>query len=127
MLGTIHHPITVDRRLELEHARNLYERISKSRWYGFTKMQTRVARRLSRIITVSENSFKDIVTDFEVDPTKMHIVPVGVDTTLFRPIAGEAVIPGRLITTTSSDVALKGLKYLLERSEDDRTRGKLHH
>ena len=114
VLGTIHHPITVDRRLELEHARNLYERISKSRWYGFTKMQTRVARRLSRIITVSENSFKDIVTDFEVDPTKMHIVPVGVDTTLFRPIAGEAVIPGRLITTTSSDVALKGLKYLLE-------------
>ena len=114
VLGTIHHPITVDRRLELDHARNLYERISKARWYGFTKMQTRVARRLPRIVTVSENSFKDIVSDFGVDPQRMHIVPVGVDPLLFRPVPGEPVVPGRLITTTSSDVALKGLKYLLE-------------
>jgi len=114
VLGTIHHPISVDRRLELAHSRTRYERISKARWYGFVKMQARVARRLERVVTVSENSFKDIVADFGVDPSRMHIVPVGVDTELFRPRPGVAVVPGRLITTTSSDVALKGLKYLLE-------------
>lgn len=114
VIATIHHPITVDRKLELEHARNLYERVSKSRWYGFTRMQSRVARRMKRLITVSENSYKDIVADFGVSPERMHIVPVGVDVELFKPVAGERVIPGRMITTTSSDVALKGLKYLLE-------------
>src|SRR3954451_20280217 len=48
VLGTIHHPITVDRRLEMEHARSSWERFSKARWYAFTKMQTRVASRMTR-------------------------------------------------------------------------------
>ena len=58
VLGTIHHPITVDRRLEIEHAQTAYKRITLRRWYAFTKMQTRVAQRLKRIITVSENSHR---------------------------------------------------------------------
>jgi glycosyltransferase involved in cell wall biosynthesis len=114
LLGTIHHPITVDRRLELEHASTSYKRMTLRRWYAFTKMQTRVAQRLNRIITVSESSFGDIVKDHGVDPSRMHIVPVGVDPELFRPIPGVARIPGRLVTTASADVTMKGLAYLLE-------------
>ena len=49
-------------------------------------MQTQVARRLERIITVSENSFKDIVHDHKVDPDRMAVVPVGVDLDLFKPL-----------------------------------------
>lgn len=114
VLGTIHHPITVDRRLEMEHARTTWERYSKSRWYGFTKMQTRVARRLSRIITVSESSFSDIVADHGIDPAKLHVVPVGVDPDLFRPLPHIQRNPNQLITTASADVTMKGLRYLLE-------------
>jgi glycosyltransferase involved in cell wall biosynthesis len=114
LLGTIHHPITVDRRLEMEHASSAYRRLTLRRWYSFTKMQTRVARRLNRIITVSENSFTDIVADHGVDPSKLHIVPVGVDIELFRPLPEVPQVPGRLITTASADVTMKGLKYLLE-------------
>jgi glycosyltransferase involved in cell wall biosynthesis len=114
VLGTIHHPITVDRRLELEHAQTAYKRLTLRRWYAFTKMQTRVARRLQRIITVSESSRTDIVKDHGVDPSVMNVVPVGVDPDLFRPLPGVARIPGRLITTASADVTMKGLRYLLE-------------
>ncbi len=114
VLGTIHHPITVDRRLELEHAPTAYKRLTLRRWYAFTKMQTRVARRLKRIVTVSESSFNDIVKDHGVDPSVMHVVPVGVDPELFRPIPGVERIPGRLVTTASADVTMKGLRYLLE-------------
>src|SRR4051794_23469458 len=114
LLGTIHHPITVDRRLEIEHAQTSYKRMTLRRWYAFTKMQTRVAQRLNRIVTVSESSFGDIVKDHGVDPSRMHIVPVGVDPELFRPIPGVARIPGRLVTTASADVTMKGLAYLLE-------------
>jgi glycosyltransferase involved in cell wall biosynthesis len=77
-------------------------------------MQTRVAKRLQRVITVSENSFNDIVADHQVDPARMAVVPVGVDVDLFRPLAGVAPVPGRLITTASADVTMKGLSYLLE-------------
>ena len=114
LLATIHHPITVDRRLELDHAATPYRRLTLRRWYSFTNMQTRVARQVGRVVTVSENSFSDIVRDHGVDPARMAIVPVGVDPDLFRPIPGVVRIPGRLVTTASADVTMKGLSYLLE-------------
>jgi glycosyltransferase involved in cell wall biosynthesis len=40
--------------------------------------------------------------------------PVGVDQELFRPLPDVARVPGRLITTASADVTMKGLRYLLE-------------
>jgi len=114
ILGTIHHPITVDRRLEMEAADGWYKRLSLRRWYAFVDMQTQVAQRLKRIITVSENSFKDIVQDHKVKPENMAVVPVGVDIDLFKPLPSVKPIPGRLVTTASADVTMKGLKYLLE-------------
>ncbi len=114
VLGTIHHPITVDRRLEIEHARTRFERIGKRRWYAFTRMQTRVAKRLRRVVTVSESSRRDVHRDHRVPLERMVVVPVGVDPDRFRPLDHVARAPGQLITTASADVALKGLRYLLE-------------
>ncbi len=114
LLETIHHPITVDRRLELAHARTLREQIGKRRWYAFTKMQTRVAKRLPRVLTVSESSKSDIANDHGVSPERIHVVPVGVDPKVFCPVAEIARVPGRLITTASADVTMKGLSFLLE-------------
>ncbi len=111
---TLHHPISKDRQLEMAHAPNWRKRVSVGRWYSFVKMQARVARRMPRIVVVSENSIKDIHDDFGVDYDRMRLVPVGVDPELFRPRPEVARIPGRLITTASADVALKGLAYLLE-------------
>ena len=114
VLATIHHPITVDRRLEMTHAATRYQRFAKSRWYGFTKMQTRVAKRMRRVITVSGNSLDDIVADHQVPRERVHVVPVGVDPEIFRPSPEVSRIPGRLVTTASADVTMKGLRYLLE-------------
>ena len=114
VLSTIHHPITVDRRLEIAHARTLWESFSMRRWYAFTKMQSRVARRMNHIMTVSESSKVDIAADHKIDPEHIHVVPVGVDPEMFRPIPGVRRVPGRIVTTASADVAMKGLKYLLE-------------
>ena len=111
---TLHHPITKDRRLEMDHAPSRRKRFSVGRWYSFVKMQGRVASRLPRIVVVSENSIRDIHDDMGVDYERMRLVPVGVDPDLFRPRPEIARVPGRLITTASADVALKGLSYLLE-------------
>jgi glycosyltransferase involved in cell wall biosynthesis len=111
---TLHHPITRDRELEMRHAANWRKRWSVGRWYSFVKMQGRVASRMPRIVVVSENSIQDIHTDMGVGYERMRLVPVGVDPELFRPLPDVARVPGRLITTASADVALKGLAYLLE-------------
>ena len=114
ILETIHHPISVDRRLELEHATSLWDKVGKRRWYAFTKMQSQVARRMPHVLTVSESSKGDIHRDYEVPLENMHVVPVGVDPDIFKPVPGVQRVPGRILCTTSSDVTLKGLKYLLE-------------
>jgi glycosyltransferase involved in cell wall biosynthesis len=111
---TLHHPITVDRRLEMDHALTRRKRISVGRWYSFVRMQARVARQMPRIVVVSENSIRDIHDDMGVDIDRMRLVPVGVDPELFGPRPAISRQPGRLITTASADVTLKGLAYLLE-------------
>jgi glycosyltransferase involved in cell wall biosynthesis len=111
---TLHHPITRDRALEMEHTTNWRKRWSIGRWYNFVKMQGRVASRMPRIVVVSENSIKDIHNDMKVSLDRMRLVPVGVDPELFQPMPHVTRRPGRLITTASADVALKGLSYLLE-------------
>jgi glycosyltransferase involved in cell wall biosynthesis len=123
---TLHHPITKDRQLEITHAPNRRKRMSVGRWYSFVKMQGRVARRMPRIVVVSENSIKDIHEDFGVALDRMRLVPVGVDPELFRPLPEVARRPGRLITTASADVALKGLAYLLEALAKLRTERDVH-
>ncbi len=111
---TLHHPITRDRALEMAHTTTWRKRYSIGRWYNFVKMQGRVASRLPRIVVVSENSIKDIHADMGVSLDRMRLVPVGVDPDLFKPLPHITRTPGRLITTASADVALKGLPYLLE-------------
>src|SRR4051812_40222432 len=117
LVETLHHPITVDRRLELAHnpwTKRPIRQITLRRWFGFLGMQCKVARQMPRIITVSESSRRDIVKDMGVRYERMSIVPVGVDTDHFRPLAHVTRVPGRIMTTASADVALKGLVPLLE-------------
>ncbi len=111
---TLHHPITKDRELEMSHAKTLPRRMSVGRWYSFVKMQGKVASKMPRIVVVSQNSIDDIHTDMGVSIDRMRLVPVGVDPDLFKPLDHITRRPGRLITTASADVALKGLSYLLE-------------
>ena len=111
---TLHHPITRDRVLEMAAAPNFYKRWSIGRWYSFVKMQGKVASQMPRVVVVSENSINDIHADMGVAHDRMRMVPVGVDPELFTPLPHIERKPGRLITTASADVALKGLAYLIE-------------
>jgi glycosyltransferase involved in cell wall biosynthesis len=114
LMATLHHPITVDRALDLSHARNLRRKLALRRWYGFLGMQMNVARQVPRIVTVSESSKRDIVDQMGIRSEQLTVVPVGVDHNRFRPLGHVARIPGRIMTTASADVPLKGLVPLLE-------------
>jgi glycosyltransferase involved in cell wall biosynthesis len=114
LLTTLHHPITVDRQLALTHTSNPWQRVTTRRWFGFLRMQVRVARQLPAILTVSASSRTDIAAQMGVAPDRMTVVPVGADHTVFRPIDGVRPVPGRLMVTSSSDVPMKGLVPLLE-------------
>ncbi|MEU8584911.1 glycosyltransferase family 4 protein [Streptomyces abikoensis] len=114
LVTTVHHPITVDRQLELDAAKDWKRRASVRRWYAFTRMQKRVARRLPSVLTVSGSSRQEIVDHLGVRREKVHVVHIGADTDLFSPDPSVAEVPGRIVTTSSADVPLKGLIHLID-------------
>lgn len=114
LVTTIHHPITVDRQLDLAAAPTRRRRASVRRWYAFTRMQKRVARKLPSVLTVSGSSKQEIVDHLGVRPDRVRVVHIGADTDLWSPDESVAEVPGRIVTTSSADVPLKGLVHLVE-------------
>jgi glycosyltransferase involved in cell wall biosynthesis len=114
-VATVHHPVTIDRELDLAAATGRRRRITLHRWYAFTAMQTRVAQRLDGITTVSESSRRDIARHMGVPAAGVEVIPVGIDPDVFRPPAAVgAREPATIVVTTSADVPLKGARHLLE-------------
>jgi glycosyltransferase involved in cell wall biosynthesis len=112
LVTSIHHPISVDRRIELSSARG-WAKVGKWRWYSFVRMQGRVARRVGPVLTASQASGADICRDFGVDPANVRVIPLGVDTRLFHP-REQPRVPGRIVAVASADSPLKGVATLLQ-------------
>lgn len=112
LVTTLHHPITFDRRVDLAAAPTLRKKLSLRRWYGFLRMQGKVARQARRILTPSESSKRDIATDFGVDPARMQVILLGVDDAFVPPT--EPRVPGRIMAMASADAPMKGISTLLE-------------
>lgn len=112
VITTIHHPITFDRRIDLAAAETWRRRATLRRWYGFLRMQRRVARKARRVLTPSYTSKRDIVADFGVDPDRIEVVQLGVDDVFVPPTAPR--VPGRLLAMASADAPMKGISTLLE-------------
>jgi glycosyltransferase involved in cell wall biosynthesis len=111
LVGTLHHPISVDRRLDI-NAAPLRKKITVRRWYGFVRAQQRVARQIPMCITPSQSSVDDAVREFGLRRDQLVAIPIGVDTDLFHPRAPK--VPGRIVAVCSADVPLKGLPVLLK-------------
>jgi glycosyltransferase involved in cell wall biosynthesis len=113
-IATIHHPVTVDRKIAIQSVFSPWEKMKQWRWYSFIGMQKRVSRSLRRIITVSKSAKEDIGRDFDIPSKKFSIVPNGINTNLFYPISEIEREKDRVIVTNSADTPLKGLFYLFQ-------------
>jgi glycosyltransferase involved in cell wall biosynthesis len=112
LLTTIHHPITFDRRIDIASTRNPWRKLTLRRWYGFLRMQKKVAQQARFILTPSEASKRDIAKDFGVDPARMQVLLLGVDDGFQPPTAPR--VPGRILAMASADAPMKGIATLLE-------------
>jgi glycosyltransferase involved in cell wall biosynthesis len=112
LITTLHHPITFDRRIDLEAATGFRRKLTLRRWYGFLRMQGKVARRARKILTPSETSRRDIAADFGVDPARMQVILLGVDDGFVPP--AKPRVKGRILAMASADAPMKGIATLLE-------------
>lgn len=113
IIATVHHPITRDREIALQAATTKGQRWLINRWYSFLNMQEQVVQKLDHIITVSQQSRRDIAEAFTRPLEKITVIPNGIDTEIFRPLPHIKRKPWQIITTASSDQPLKGLSILL--------------
>ncbi len=111
-VAAFHHPIRRDLEIALANEPEWGKRWLLRRWYSFLPMQEAVARALPSLATVSSASADDIVACMGADRSRINVVPLAVDQAMFRPgrVPREA---RRIVTTSSSDMPLKGLKYLI--------------
>jgi glycosyltransferase involved in cell wall biosynthesis len=112
VVTTIHHPITMDRKIDLATAPTWRKRLTLRRWYGFLRMQSRVAKRARLVLVPSESSKRDVARDFGVDPARMRTILLGVDEGFAPPTKPR--VPGRILAMASADAPMKGIATLLE-------------
>ena len=112
MVCTIHHPVTVDREVDIRNARG-WMKFKLYRWYSFLGMQKFVARRMDRILAVAESSANDTSKSFKIPRENFRVVYNGIDTTLFHTNGSTPKRPNSLIVVGGYS-PIKGLTHLLK-------------
>jgi glycosyltransferase involved in cell wall biosynthesis len=130
-VATIHHPLKYDLQNGLRQARSsdvrtrlikagiplqartTYVRARLLLWMPWI-MQEVVARRLDRVIVVSETSRRDVVEAFRLPEERVRSVYNGVDTETFRPQHGIERQPNRILYVGNSEDRNKGARFLVE-------------
>lgn len=113
VVATIHHPLSFDVRNHMRQARTVYEKARRLLWSPWI-MQEAVARRLDRVIVVSETTRGDVETSFELPREKVRVVHNGIDTEIFRPLPEVQRRPDKILYVGNSEDRNKGARYFLE-------------
>ena len=113
VVATIHHPLSYDLRNALRQARSLYEKARRILWSPWM-MQEFVARRLDRVIVVSETSRRDVEDAFNLPPDVIRTVYNGIDTETFARRPEIARQPDKLLYVGNSEDRNKGARYFIE-------------
>ena len=113
VVSTLHHPLSIDRATWFEQPSNLKQKVKRVLYYPLL-MQKIVSNRLDRIVTVSQDSAREITRAFGVAPEKIRVVYNGLDAQEFAPIPGLLKKPNSLIFVGNSEDRKKGLLYLLQ-------------
>ena len=114
VVATIHHPLPIDRQADLQQTDGSRDRWRIKRFYSFIRMQAFVARRLDRIITVSQSSAKDTRLLFKVSADKLRVVYNGIDTKIYSMNEETSQSRDGLIMVANTDDRKKGVFYLLQ-------------
>jgi len=114
IVATIHHPIHVDLAASVAEVESLRTKFRRTIFYSFLIMQGIVARRMARIVTVSETSAKDTIRHFRLLPERVRVVHNGIDIDTFRRRDGVAREPGRVLIVGKTEDKKKGIPFLME-------------
>jgi glycosyltransferase involved in cell wall biosynthesis len=107
--------MALDRDSDFEQAKNQVEKLRRWWFYSvYVPMQSFMARRADRVITVSECSAREIERLMGVNADRIRVVYNGVDTDVFRGDEDLTKKSNSLIFVGNTEDRKKGIKYLLQ-------------
>ena len=112
VVSVIHHPLHIDREADFAVDPTLQKKIRRTLYFPLF-MQQVVAPRLSRIVTVSEASRREIECYFGIPEKEIPVVYNGTDLEVFHPVEGQRVEADLLFVGRTED-RKKGIGTLLE-------------
>ncbi|MAI77852.1 MAG: hypothetical protein CL917_02825 [Deltaproteobacteria bacterium] len=112
VISVIHHPLHIDREADFSIDPRLVKKIKRTLYFPLF-MQQQVARRLARIVTVSQASAVEIERYFKIPTSQIPVVYNGTDTNLFRPIPSVQKEADMLFVGRTED-RKKGIGTMLE-------------
>ncbi len=114
VVATIHHPIFIDMKADLAQAKRLWSKFRRTMFYSFLIMQHFVAKRMDRVITVSQISAKDTMRVLKLPEYKVRVVPNGIDINVFKNSNHTPKEPNSIVMVGNTEDRKKGVVFLLK-------------
>ena len=113
LITTLHHPIHVDRDIDLENESSFLRKLAIKRWYSFLNFQKKNLKKVKKIISPSKSSKKDICHYFQYPAEQISVIWNGIDLADCK-FHQRTSFNSEFVTIISSDVPMKNLKNILK-------------
>ena len=113
LITTVHHPIHMDKDIDLATEKNFFTRLSIKRWYSFLNFQKKNLASVKKVISPSASSRNDICNYFDYPSKNISVIWNGInlDDCKFHQ---RETFNANFVTIISSDVPMKNLKTVLK-------------
>lgn len=113
LITTLHHPIHVDRDIDLENESSFLRKLAIKRWYSFLNFQKKNLKKVKKIISPSKSSKKDICHYFQYPAEQISVIWNGIDLADYK-FHQRTSFNSEFVTIISSDVPMKNLRNILK-------------
>ena len=113
LVTTLHHPIHVDKEIDLASEKSFLSRLSIKRWYSFLNFQKKNLKAVKKVISPSLSSKNDICRYFDYPSKNISVIWNGINLDDCKFHQRES-FNANFVTIISADVPMKNLKTVLK-------------
>ena len=113
LVTTLHHPIHVDKEIDLTSEKSFLTRLSIKRWYSFLNFQKKNLKAVKKVISPSLSSKNDICRYFDYPSKNISVIWNGINLDDCKFHQRES-FNANFVTIISADVPMKNLKTVIK-------------
>ena len=113
LVTTLHHPIHLDKEIDLTSEKSFLKRLSIKRWYSFLNFQKKNLKAVKKVISPSLSSKNDICRYFDYPSKNISVIWNGINLDDCKFHERES-FNANFVTIISADVPMKNLKTVLK-------------